>query len=1810
MKTDTPIKHFQNAAITRALMAVLLTIAAALVLLGGTLHSSAGSTRTGNLAALAASSCNVSGIIDSDTTWSPSECDPYVVIGNLNVQSGVTLTIEPGTTVKFESSKVLAVQGTLVARGTPMSPITFTSNRTSPARGDWGYIHFADLSTDATFDEEGNYTGGCIIQYAVIEYAGGAGVSNNGALRIETSAPFIDHNTIRDNQVAGIRIWGNGAPRITNNAITGNSGNAIHVYYDSIDNGIATISSNTISGNTASSRGGGIYVYYWFSSGTVTISDNIISGNTASNRGGGIYVYNHNHGYDSVMVTISGNTINGNSSSNGGGIYINQSYGSSIATISNNTISCNTASSSGGGIYAYYRSNSGTATINGNTISRNSASNGGGIYVDDSNPTIQNNTITDNVASQTDRGGGIYLCDGCRPTINDNDLYGNMTGDPVNTPNDLYNGNTYGGGDVNAENNYWGTADSDVIEDHIWHFMDDPSLGFVDYIPFRTSHIGGPTPTPTSTPTDTSTPTGSPTPTHTPTLTSTPMPTDRPTVTPTHTSTPPVEGTCTLTPTPTSTATPTGTATATSTPSATPSPTKTATSTPTYTPTPTPTAVETPPGPNVLVNHDPSPDESLADQQQPALTVGPDDTIHIAWADERFGNSDIFYACSTDGGASWSSNVRVNDDATVADQDSPTIVVDEQGHVHIAWEDSRNGDYDIYYARSVDGGLTFSANQRVNDDAGQEEQFDPAIVVGPDGTLHLAWQDGRDSMGYDIYYARSTDDNTTFSPNTRVNDETLGDQVDPAIGVDGTGRVHVAWADNRDGQYQIYYANSSDGGTSFSASLRIGHGGKGNNMTPALATAGSNQVHVAWVQHLTDIPYFIPGIGVIWIPVYGVEIASSLDGGGAFDEPQRISDRYALNSSMRPDMAAINDVVHIVFYRDSYGDTVIEYDRSTDGGNTWGTDRPIDDGNCCPSLDVDATNRIHAAWSDYRDGSQNIYYARSIDEGQTFSPSTRVNDDVVAVHTAPDLAVASSAIHAVWSDNHSGLDHIYYARSADGGLSFGPATQLDQGTASNIRTDPAITVDASSRLHVIWAVGEMGPEASWYLWYVTSADGGESFSEPVHVGGGLEGRPHPALAIDGNGHIHVVWQGKYRKWPRDPYQYYIYHARSTDGGASFSTAQQVNDVVESEVDRPDIAVDNSGRIYVVWQDARRGEWDTDIYADRSTDDGVTWRTDVRVNEDDRGAARQRNPAIGVDGKTWVHVVWQEDSGGGWDIRYAHSTNHGASFSPGREVNDLVAGDQTDPAIAVRGNGQIYVAWSDLRAGDGDIRYAASTDGGNSFSASVQINDQTPWGWQGNPAIATGGDRIHLVWEDTRNGPPNIYYTGFRPAPPDMRFVYLPLVIKSPLPAGPTPTPTLTHTPTRTPSPTPTGRMPNDTYYRLYQWNLHRINASQAWTITTGQPITIAIVDTGVDLSHPDLAAHIVPGYNVISPTISADDDNGHGSHVAGIAAAVTDNGVGVAGVSWNARIMPVKVLDEEGAGWSADVAEGVIWAVDHGAQIINLSLGSPWPSLTVRDAIDHAHNQDALIVAAAGNEYQYRNPVQYPAALRHVLAVAATGDRDEHARYSSTGLYVDVSAPGGNPYNPNDTERNHWIWSTYWRGDEGKPAEGYMRMSGTSQAAPHVAGLAALIWPVNPDLSNDQVEELIKATSVDLGLPGRDDFFGWGRIDVWAALEAAKSFASASLSTVSPGEFPTPPPPDKEAEFEPGVVLVKFRAGIEREAVQALLAERGLTIQGEIATIGVLRLQVPMGSEMELTVKLSQETLVEYAEPNYLVRAQ
>ena len=290
-------------------------------------------------------------------------------------------------------------------------------------------------------------------------------------------------------------------------------------------------------------------------------------------------------------------------------------------------------------------------------------------------------------------------------------------------------------------------------------------------------------------------------------------------------------------------------------------------------------------------------------------------------------------------------------------------------------------------------------------------------------------------------------------------------------------------------------------------------------------------------------------------------------------------------------------------------------------------------------------------------------------------------------------------------------------------------------------------------------------------------------------------------------------------------------------------------------------------------------------------------------------------------------------------------------------------------------------------------------------------------------------------------------------------------------------------------------VPNDTLYAEYQWNLPQIETEQGWNWNKGsRDMVVAVIDTGVQADHPDLKGRLVKGVNIVDPSASPEDDVGHGTHVAGIIAAQVNNNEGVAGLTWFTKIMPVKALDNTGAGSTYSVAEGVIWAADHGANIINMSLGNYAEAQFLHDAIQYAADKGVLVVAASGNDNTDRPG--YPAAYPEVLAVAATDPGGAKAEYSNYGDYIDVAAPGTS------------IASTY-------PGSRYAALSGTSMAAPHASALASLIRAANPGLSNAEVMDLLRNTAQDLGDQGKDPYFGYGQIDIRKALQAASGQASS-----------------------------------------------------------------------------------------------
>lgn len=268
--------------------------------------------------------------------------------------------------------------------------------------------------------------------------------------------------------------------------------------------------------------------------------------------------------------------------------------------------------------------------------------------------------------------------------------------------------------------------------------------------------------------------------------------------------------------------------------------------------------------------------------------------------------------------------------------------------------------------------------------------------------------------------------------------------------------------------------------------------------------------------------------------------------------------------------------------------------------------------------------------------------------------------------------------------------------------------------------------------------------------------------------------------------------------------------------------------------------------------------------------------------------------------------------------------------------------------------------------------------------------------------------------------------------------------------------------------------PNDTYYSGYQYGLQTTQTNLAWDVTkgsTGQEI--AVIDTGVDYTHPDLDGKTILGYDFVADDNNPMDENGHGTHVAGIAAAETNNATGIAGMAPNTKVLAVRVLDASGSGTLDDIASGIRYAADNGAEVINMSLGCNCHTVALEDAVNYAWNKGVVVVAAAGNDGV--STTFEPASYTNVIAVGAVDSRDRKASFSNWGTWVDVVAPGVQ------------IASTY-------PGNQYVYMDGTSMASPFVAGLAALLK--GQGRTNVQVRQAIELTADPVSGTGKNSKYG------------------------------------------------------------------------------------------------------------------
>jgi thermitase len=311
---------------------------------------------------------------------------------------------------------------------------------------------------------------------------------------------------------------------------------------------------------------------------------------------------------------------------------------------------------------------------------------------------------------------------------------------------------------------------------------------------------------------------------------------------------------------------------------------------------------------------------------------------------------------------------------------------------------------------------------------------------------------------------------------------------------------------------------------------------------------------------------------------------------------------------------------------------------------------------------------------------------------------------------------------------------------------------------------------------------------------------------------------------------------------------------------------------------------------------------------------------------------------------------------------------------------------------------------------------------------------------------------------------------------------------------------------------------NDPYFAS-AWHLPKISATTAWDASTGTGVIIAILDTGVDGTHPDLAPKMIPGWNVYSGNSDTSDVHGHGTGVAGTAAAASNNSLGVTGVALNTKIMPIRISDPTGyATWSA-TAQAITWAANNGARVANISFSGMQGSSTINSAAQYMQSKGGVVVTAAGNSSTFDSTADNP----YLINVSATDQNDLLTSFSNTGNNIDLSAPGIS------------IWSTTRGG-------GYGAWSGTSLAAPVVSGTAALVIAAQPTLTAAQILDVLKKSADDLGATGWDSSFGKGRVNAANAVALARNTIGSTTTT-------TPPPAPATDTIAPQITITSPASG-------------------------------------------------------------
>jgi hypothetical protein len=686
----------------------------------------------------------------------------------------------------------------------------------------------------------------------------------------------------------------------------------------------------------------------------------------------------------------------------------------------------------------------------------------------------------------------------------------------------------------------------------------------------------------------------------------------------------------------------------------------------------------------------------------PAIAVDGSGNFVVVWEDYRNGTSDIYIQRYTSSGLKQGANFRVNDESSSRKED-PAIAVDAAGNFMVVWMDCRNGgqDPDIYAQRYSSSGEAQGANFQVNnEDSRYLMTFEPAIAADAEGNFVVVWQHvwyypGACGSAANIYGQRYNSSGEAQGANFRVNDGLSGSQSYPAIAVDGGGNFVVVWKDEGDGMnpHGIYAQRYTSSGAKQGANFRVNDDiGFSYKFRPAIAVDAGGNFMVAWVDSRK----------------------------GNYENCDIYAQRYSSSGIAQGINFQVNEISSSV------------------------------DNQSGPSVSLDSGGNFLVVWHDYRNGDPDIYAQRYSSNGAKQDANFRVNDDSGSsfqLHPAVSGDISGNVL-VVWEDERN-LDSDIYAQRYSSGAKQDANFMVNDDSGSSYQYYPAIAVDGGGNFVVVWMDARNGNSDLYGQRYISSGEA-QGVNFLVNDASGTDEPVYPVIAVDAGGNFVVVWED-YRNGNSD-----IYAQRYNSSGVKQGANFRVNDASgEGWQSDPAVAVDGGGNFVVVWKDYRNESGN--IYAQRYNSSGIAQGNNFQVNDISGNVYGWSGPSVALDISGNFVVVWEGDS----DIYGQCYNSSGVKQASNFRVNDDSGSSGQDcPAIAVDAGGNFVVVWRDSRKGKSDVydiygqRYMSS---GAKQDANFRVNDDSSSSWQWYPAIAADrSGNIVVVWEDHRNGDPDIY----------------------------------------------------------------------------------------------------------------------------------------------------------------------------------------------------------------------------------------------------------------------------------------------------------------------------------------------------------------------------------------------------------------------------------------------------------------------